>query len=530
MKTKIVPLILLSIITLMGHAEVFDVDGLWYETTSETTVSFIVEPSGGGSFTSKKSYQGDIIIPKTVDHNGVTYTVTAVKATTFNDSPYLISVSIPSTVISLGTAPFMDCPRLETIMVATENPAFVVADGLLYNHDMSMLIACPAARTTEVTVANGATTICRSAFDWCSLVRTIVLPSGVTEIGPRAFYSCNKLTSIVFPDGITLLPDSVMFNCRSLEQVIFPTSLTSIGYKSFYQCDKIKKLELPNSLQTIGDQTFSLCSNITSVSLPIGLKKIGYRAFENCSKLGKITIPSSVEIIATQVFVGCNNLHSIEVDESNEKYSSKDGVLFNKEKTILLCCPSSKMGDYEVPSTVTTIGEYGFYYCRLLDKISLPLSLTKLETGAFRLCNQLRTIILPPYLTTLSEGVFNSCNALNALVCYAPQIPQTISESFTNDNFSVPLYVPAQMLENYKSTNEWAKFETILPITKDVINENMGDTNDDGHVTVNDVLQTTNMVLGIPICNYKWLRGDMNFDGYFTITDVIEIVNLITGE
>ena len=74
------------------------------------------------------------------------------------------------------------------------------------------------------------------------------------------------------------------------------------------------------------------------------------------------------------------------------------------------------------------------------------------------------------------------------------------------------------------------KFETILPITKDVINENMGDTNDDGHVTVNDVLQTTNMVLGIPISNYKWLRGDMNFDGYFTITDVIEIVNLITGE
>ena len=515
---------------LVSHAEIFEVDGLWFETNTDETVMLIVEPSGGGSFISKKAYQGDVVIPGTIEYQGITYMVTGVQETTFNDSPNLTSVSIPSTVLSLGTAPFMDCPSLAAIMVDEENPAFSVVDGLLYDHDKSMLIACPATRTEDVTIDESVETICRSAFDWCSQVSRIVIPTAVKEVGPRAFYNCDKLTDIVLPDGITVLPDSMMFNCKSLVQFSFPASLTYIGYRSFYQCDKIKRLELPSSLEEIGDQSFSLCTSITFVSLPSSLKKIGYRAFENCNQLGQLNIPSSVESIASQVFVGCNSLRNIEVDDENIYFSSKDGVLFNKEKTILLCCPSGKMGDYEVPPSVTTIGEYGFYYCRLIDKISLPLSLTELRTGAFHLCTKLHTLLLPPHLSTLGEGVFNSCDALNALVCFAPQVPLAISKSFTNKNFSVPLYVPAQVMEDYQTADMWKNFQTIQPITKDVVKEKMGDTNGDGYVSIADVMQMVNTVLGIPTINFKWQRGDMNFDGYYTITDVIGIVNLITGE
>ena len=145
-----------------------------------------------------------------------------------------------------------------------------------------------------------------------------------------------------------------------------PQTLTSIGPNAFYHCNLLTSVVLPDAVEVIDEHAFNLCYGMRTIRMPNSLKRIAYRAFDNCSKLQAITIPATVTAIEDLVFCGCSDLRSIDVEEENTIYRSVDGVLFNKAMTTLVCCPAGKLGEYVVPTSVTTIGRYAFYYCRLL--------------------------------------------------------------------------------------------------------------------------------------------------------------------
>lgn len=512
----------------------FEIDGIWYETTSDQTVRVIPETNatdGSGTFIIfNYPYEGDLTIPSSVTYGSVTYTVTAAKPGTFRESSKLVSVSLPATLTDLGEAPFASCSRLEAITVAEENPAYTVIDGLLYDKTGSTLLACPGAREDKVTIASSATTIGASAFHGCSKVTSVDIPTSVTSIGEEAFRGCKKLSAITLPGTLTTISDRTFYNCQALHTLTLPETITSIGENAFYQCISLNRLTLPASLRVIGDYAFSLCSGLSSVTLPQGLQEIGFRAFENCIRITSITIPSSVNTIATMAFCGCSNLNSINVAGDNKAYSSQDGVLFNKSKTTLLCCPSAKSSSYVVPSTVNTIGEYGFYACKSLTSITLPHSLTILRPYSFRLCTNLKTIALPPTVSQVGKNVFNGCNALQSILLYAKEVPNAESNTFTQVNLEVPLYVPAESVESYKSADFWKDIISILPLTEEVVAGKLGDVNSDDKVNVTDVMQTVNVILGNPITVFSWQMADLNFDGLINVTDIMKIVNIILND
>ena len=100
---------------------------------------------------------------------------------------------------------------------------------------------------------------------------------------------------------------------------------------------------------------------------------IGDEAFANNSVITSISIPASVTSIGDSVFKNCSNLESITVLPANDDYTSESGVLYNKDKTTLICYPSKKTGShFTVPSTVTGISEYAFQYCESLRSIQIP--------------------------------------------------------------------------------------------------------------------------------------------------------------
>lgn len=93
-------------------------------------------------------------------------------------------------------------------------------------------------------------------------------------------------------------------------------------------------------------------------------------AFYVCYGWESVTIPDSVTDISIGAFYGCEELKNIEVSEGNSKYSSKDGVLFNKDKTELITYPSGKEEEsYSIPESVTSIGSDAFGYCAELFTI-----------------------------------------------------------------------------------------------------------------------------------------------------------------
>jgi hypothetical protein len=120
--------------------------------------------------------------------------------------------------------------------------------------------------------------------------------------------------------------------------------------------------------------------------------EIGAMAFYRMSSITSISIPDSVTRIGQNAFHGCSELDSIQVETSNSQYSSTNGVLFNKAKTILLECPEGKSGAYTIPSTVTNI-----------------------ETGSFSWCTAITSITIPPNVANIGEYVFNGCGALTAI-------------------------------------------------------------------------------------------------------------------
>ena len=130
-----------------------------------------------------------------------------------------------------------------------------------------------------------------------------------------------------------------------------------------------------------------------------------------------ITIPSSVVEIREASFAGCSSLTEIHVDENNPNYTSDDrGVLFDKEKTMLLQAPGGIMGSYTIPDSTVTIATCAFSGCEKLTDISIPDSVTNIEKRAFEQCYSLNSIIIPESVSVINEDTFCSCENLTSIV------------------------------------------------------------------------------------------------------------------
>ena len=129
----------------------------------------------------------------------------------------------------------------------------------------------------------------------------------------------------------------------------------------------------------------------------------------NCSTF---SIPHSVEFIADDAFSECENLTDISVDEGNGAFICVDGVLFNKEKTKLISCSSTKNGIYEIPDTVINIGDYAFRGCSGLTGIEIPNSISFIGKYSFEGCTGLKCVRLSESLISVGEYAFQNCTNL----------------------------------------------------------------------------------------------------------------------
>jgi len=102
-----------------------------------------------------------------------------------------------------------------------------------------------------------------------------------------------------------------------------------------------------------------------------GARDIDAYDFSDFGNFSKLKIPASIENIAENAFDDCPGLSTIYVDPANKCYASIDGILFNKEKTILIRCPDNKIGEYRVPESVNTIMTNAFFNCSKIARIKV---------------------------------------------------------------------------------------------------------------------------------------------------------------
>jgi len=222
----------------------------------------------------------------------------------------LSSISIPASITSIGLGAFGGCSNITSITIPdsvasiggeafdgtawlnNQPDGLVYAGKVLYKYKGTM-----PANTVINNIRADTVAIAGSAFFGCSSSLTsITIPAGVTSIGDEAFYGCDSLTSVTIPAGVTSIGNFVFEGCSSLTSITIPEGVTSIGGRAFFQCKGLTSIAIPQGVTSIGDMAFFGCESLTSITIPVGVTSIGNGVFQWCTSLTNVTFETGSAI------------------------------------------------------------------------------------------------------------------------------------------------------------------------------------------------------------------------------------------
>lgn len=306
---------------------------------------------------------------------------------------------------------------------------------------MSGSVRDQAAEVKSIVVSEGTTNISEGMFDGFENLESVELPDTVSEIGENAFKDCERLSSVELSANVEDIAPNAFDGCKALTEIVVsednpnyssedgklfdkdktelicvpagagdesytvPETVEKIGDGAFSDCEAITEVAMAENVKEIGDGAFSGCENLTSIkvtkprpkmmlmaarviandewlTLPSSIEKIGSEAFEDCSSIVAIKVGANVTEIGFGAFANCSNLVSIEVDANNPSYCSVDGILYSKDRTVLICVPAGLTGEYEIASSVTDVADGASAGCTSGLTLIVPTALKGKTFGA----------------------------------------------------------------------------------------------------------------------------------------------------
>ena len=383
--------------------------------------------------------------------------------------------------------------------------------------------------TTAVVIGDNITTISNFAFSSTALT-SVVFGNSVTTIGEYAFYSCSVLTSITIPNSVTKIKYRAFFN-SGLTSIIISNSVTEIEDRVFESCSKLTAINVDTGNPVYSSDSEGILYNKNKTILfvcpiskngafriPNSVVSVREIAFNGCG-FNSIIIPNSVVEIGYAAFNGYNSkITTIEVDTENPVFSSdSEGVLYNKNKTLLHSYPGGKNGAFRIPNSVTEIGRNAFEFCKGLTSVTIPNSVISIGFCAFNCCN-LTTLTIPKSVTMIGSLAFGSNGYLQDVTVewLTPLSIPNYSYIF-NFSYRATLHVPAGTKALYEVAPVWKEFGTIKEIT--VIPNETEPVTQDG---------TGNIELGLSIPSNATLTGsfEIQFPDGMTLDEQLTVLSM----
>ena len=470
MKGRLCGLLFALLATTTLWAYDFQSGDLYYNITSDTTVDVTYQYKW-----SSDNYAGltTATIPETVTYNGTTYSVTSIGSYAFDNCSSLTSITIPNSVTSIGSGAFFGCSSLTSVTIS--NSVTSIGDDAFYN----------CSSLTSVTIGNSVTSIGEGAFFYCSSLTSVTIGNNVTSIGDRAFGACSSLTSITIPNSVTNIGENAFDGCTFTRNNFINNSSLNAEENKYWgatiyeenglcivdsvvvDClESVTSVIIPDTVIAIGDDAFDGCSSLTSIIIPNGVTTIGEFAFGECSSLKSITIPKSVTNIGIGAFAFCSSLTNMTVEVGNTIYDSRNNcnaIIETATNTLVVGCQNTV-----IPNSITSIGEYAFFYCDSLKSISIPHSVTDLGGGAFVGCSSLTSITIPNSVTSIGDYAFAECSSLDTIISLSMTPPALGEDVFLECN-NPTLFVPCEALEAYQAHEQWGQFTDIQCIASEEV-------------------------------------------------------------
>ena len=284
---------------------------------------------------------------------------------------------------------------------------------------LSVLMLCSMTTGLDLTAYAADTTITgkcgeSATYTFDKNTKTLTISgTGVIDDRDYDFPSDSSIASLIIEDGITRIGDWMFFECKNLKNIVIPDSLVSISSHAFidskyYNDDsnwQDNQLYINNALIDVKSDGISSDFVIKDGTSVVGDSALAYL------DITSVYIPKSVKGITGATFFCCNYLKTIDVDPNNQYYTSDNGVLFNKDKTMLVGYPKSAENEfYRIPNSVKKIGKYAFCDSTNLLNLDIPNGVEMIEEYAVDGCDSLTSIVIPNSVTHIGSYAFSSRN------------------------------------------------------------------------------------------------------------------------
>lgn len=369
--------------------------------------------------------------------------LTAVESNLFNRCEALGSIDIPRKVEYIGAYAFLGCISLKAVTLpdsVKEVQGYAFYDcyklkDITWSAQLQSIGSCAFYKNYALASAKIPAKVKRiedQAFGNCQGLKTIQFKNPSTKLGTAVFSNCSSLTKTVVPAKIKTIPERTFYKCKSIRQLRLPSSVKIVKREAFRGCESLKKVKLNGNIYALGDSVFAESglqkivlnrklqfvgngafkkTDIHSIAFSNKLTYIGNRLFSDCTKLKKVSIPASVKGINPGAFSNCVSLRSINVASDNGKYSSQDGVLYNKNKTRLIQYPMHKVTkSFTVPSSVKNIRGYSFAGNSYLQKVTITAK--KIGKQAFYNMDNLSDVTITDGAEVIADNAFREDSSL----------------------------------------------------------------------------------------------------------------------
>lgn len=435
--------------------QTFVENGIYYKVISEYGQRVAVTCQLDNNSLPTVSYSGSVVIPSYVSHDNVSYYVQYIDNQAFYNCTELTSVTIPSSVESIGSNAFQycgistitipasvtyigdyafeGCERLYSITCEGETPVSISENvfdrvdkqNIELEVHKSVLERYEAAdvwkdfKVKAMTLSEGycadARALAYNLYDDYSLEIT---GSGTmrdyteSQKAPWNEYK-SQITSITLGEGVDAIGSNAFNGCQNITTITIPSTVTSIGDNAFEGCDKLKIFTNKNiTPQYLGTGVFGGRESEITLNVPDVSSLGSYRAAETWSNFRRIYPP--VKYSGECGKQGDNLTYTVYEDYSlvisgtgemfSGWYGSSDKAPWGEYR--------DNISSIEIEEGVTSIGHYAFFGCKAAKTVSIPSTVNSIGILAFYHCDALKSIVIPEGVTDLLINTFSFCSSL----------------------------------------------------------------------------------------------------------------------